>query len=77
MALTQPVTFSNVTEVVSAAAQTQILTQCALFKTLIKDPTAGTSALHPDLDEISPQMATRLRAFFDQLTAAIDAAPTA
>lgn len=77
MALTQPVTFTSVTEVVSAAAQTQILTECAKFKTLIGNPAAGVSALHPDLDQMSPQMATRLRAFFDQLTAAIDAAPTA
>lgn len=68
---------TNVTEVVSAAAQTQILARINLIKALIPDPTAGTSAPTGDHDAIKPHMATALRTELDALIAAVDAAPTA
>lgn len=77
MPLSQDYTFTNVTEIVSAAAQTQILAQCDVMKSLIPNPAAGVSALSPDFDEIGPDTAIKLRRALDQLKAAIDAAPTA
>lgn len=68
--------FSDVTNVIAAAAQTAVVAQVALLKALIPDITAGVSAGHPDFDLIPPEMAVKLRAEIDALSAAIDAAPT-
>lgn len=69
---------TNVTEVTSAAAQTQIIARVNLVKALIVDGIANPSGVKtPDFDTISPALADQLRAEFDALTAAIDAAPTA
>jgi len=67
---------TDVTTVVTAAGQTDILAECAKFLTLIPNPTAGVTSVHPDFDQIPPHTATKLRSEFALLTAAIDAAPT-
>lgn len=68
--------YSNVTEVVSAAAQTEILAEVDKLLALIPDITAAESAASPDFDEIPPHTASKLRDEITALKAAIDAAPT-
>lgn len=69
--------YSNVTEVVSAAAQTDILTEFDKLVALIPDGSAGDQpATSPEFDKIDPDMAVRLHAELAALRAAIDAAPT-
>lgn len=68
--------YTNVTQVVSAAAQTQILAECDKLLALVKDPELATSSAHPDFDLIHPNTARLLRAEIAALKAAIDAAPT-
>lgn len=78
MALTQP-TFGgyvNITEVVSAAAQTEIIAEIEKLAALIPTPTDQIHA-HPDFDAIRPEYSEKLHAEIDALQAAIDAAPTA
>ena len=74
----QPIgTYADVTEVVSAAAQLEIIALVNVAKALIPDITSATSATKPDFDQIPPHTAQKLRTEFDSLIAAIDAAPTA
>lgn len=68
--------YSNVTQVVSAGAQTAILAQVAKLKALLPDITQNVVATTPDFDRIPPETSVRLRAEVDALSAAIDAAPT-
>ena len=71
--------YTNVTQVVSAAASTQILAQIDVLRGLI-DIATGTAPgpqAHNGFDRIHPQLATQLMAECDALKAAISAAPTA
>lgn len=68
--------YANVTEVVSAAAQTAILAELAKLKALLPDPTAPAVQVSPDFNIIPPAAVVQLRAEIDALNAAIDAAPT-
>lgn len=66
-----------VTEIVSAAAQTEILAQIDLLIALIPDvDNLEGAAGNPDFDEISPRVASALRVELEALKTAIDAAPT-
>lgn len=70
--------YSNVTEVVSADAQTAILAEIAKFTALIPTSLEGSSpATTPEFDKMDPALGVRLRAELAALSAAIDAAPTA
>ncbi len=74
--------YADVTEVVTAVAQTAILAEIDKLAALI--PTAGvvaigssgTSEAHPDFDQIFPHTASKIQAEIVALKAAIDAAPT-
>ena len=68
---------SDTTEIVSAAAQTEILGQIDAVMALIPDPSAGVQASHPDFDDIPPATAEKLRTELTNLKTRIDAAPTA
>ena len=70
--------YTNVADVVSAAAQTTILAECDKLKALIpaQSATSSASASTPDFDQIPPHTAAKLRTEIDALKAAIDAAPT-
>ena len=78
MALTQPPFggYVDVTEVVSAAAQTEIIAEVEKLAALIPTPTDQLHP-HPEFDSIRPEYAAKLHAEIDALQAAIDAAPTA
>ena len=69
---------ADVTEIVSAAAQTAILAEVDKVLALIPDITDSTpgSQAVPDFDLILPATAVKLRAEFAALKSAIDAAPT-
>lgn len=71
--------YTDVTNVVSAAAQTEIIAQVNKLKALLPNQTAATSVsgAHPDFDQIPPHTASKFRTECDALIAAIDAAPTA
>ena len=70
--------YANVTEVVSAAAQTAILAEIDKLAALIPDGSAGDQpAAHPEFDSIRPDYAVKVHAEITALKAAIDAAPTA
>lgn len=76
----QPIgAYADITEVVSAAAQTEILAEIDKFLALIPDITADPPvvAATPDFDQIPPHTAQKLRTELASLKAAIDAAPTA
>lgn len=68
-----------ITEVVSAAAQTEILGEIDKVIALLTVQTASsqTSMPSPDFDQIPPHTATKLVAELEALKTAIDAAPTA
>jgi len=68
--------YSNVTDIVTAAAQTKIITQVNKLKALIPASTDTTSGDHPDFDQLSPRLADQLRLEIAALVTAIDAAPT-
>lgn len=68
--------YADITNVIDPDAVTALDVQLALFKELIPDPTSATAGVKPDFDEIMPHTAAKLRAEFDLLAAAIDAAPT-
>jgi len=67
--------YTDITQVISAAAQTAILVETAKFKALI-EIVNGTAQSSPDFGEIPPALSARLVAEFEALEAAIDAAPT-
>lgn len=69
--------YTTGTNPITALAQTDVLAQIDKLKALIPDPTASVPAAHPDFDQISPQVATRLRAEIDALKVAIDATAVA
>lgn len=72
--------YTAVTEVTSAAAQTQILARVDLFLALFPDPESESHAksrAHPDFDLIHPHTVKLIRAEIAALKTAIDAAPTA
>lgn len=70
--------YANVTEVITAAAQTEVLAEIDKLKALITDPndTTGLEPPHPDFIDIPPHTADKLRSEIDALKTAIDAAPT-
>lgn len=70
------------TEVISAAAQTEVIAEIAKLSALIADPYdaygAGVhSAGSPDFDHMHPENAHKLQLELKALKTAIDAAPTA
>jgi len=65
--------FQNVTEVISANGQTDVITEV----TRLRSALVPTSGISPDFDQIPPHMAEKLIVEIDALIAAIDAAPTA
>ena len=70
----------SVTEVISAAAQTELLATLDELKTLIPEPGVAADGIappHPDFGLINPATAEKLRAEIDALKTEIDAAPTA
>lgn len=71
--------YSNVTQVVSAAAQTAILAEVDKFLAVLPNPDAAppTQGATPDYDDIRPEILANIRAEISALKAAIDAAPTA
>ena len=71
------ITYAACTEIISANAQAQVIAKINQLRNSIPDPTAGTSASHPDWDQLHPRMAEQLRAELLAITVAIDAAPTA
>ena len=73
--VTSLLAFTVPTQVISAAAQAQVLAQIDVVRNAIPDPTTGRSATHPDWDQMHPRMAEQLRAELAALKAAIDAAP--
>ncbi len=69
--------YSNITDVVSAAAQTAILAEIDKLAALIPDGSAGDQpATSPEFDAIRPEYAVKLQTEITALKAAIDAAPT-
>ena len=69
--------YTDVTEVVSANAQTEILAEVDKLAALIPDGSAGDQpATKPEFDAIRPDYAVKLHAEITALKAAIDAAPT-
>ncbi len=83
-------TYPNVTNVVSAAAQTEIIALLTELKTLIPGtpkaftagegtPVGGASEAampHPEFDKMPQDLAERLLVEINAIDAAIDAAPT-
>jgi hypothetical protein len=71
--------YANVSNVVSAAAQTAILAEVEKLGALIDMNGAGSegSMASPEFDRLHPALSKQLRAEIDALKAAIDAAPTA
>lgn len=75
--------YTNVTNVISAAAQTEVLGEVDKLIALIKDPAVEQSATYPtpsaspDFDRVHPAFARQLHKELAALKAAIDAAPTA
>ena len=69
--------YNDITDVVSAAAQTSILAEMDKFIALLPDSANGKPGATPDFDAIRPELEQVLRAEFAALKAAIDAAPTA
>ncbi len=70
--------YSNITQVVSAAAQTAILAEIDKFAGVLPDPEASppTQGASPDYDAIRSDVIKNIRVELDALKAAIDAAPT-
>lgn len=74
---------ANVTEIISANAQTMVLARIDTVLTYIPDVTRGGNGgqgvanLHPDFDEIPPATAQKLRDLLTALKTAVDAAPVA
>lgn len=67
-------------EVVSAAAQTEIIANLDSFKALFTSGTVsddGSSNAHPDFDKIPPEAGAKLLAEIDALNVIIEAMPTA
>lgn len=72
--------YANVTEVISAAAQTAVLAEINKFIALIPAETGASTDVHgvaPFYDFIPPPVASALRTELAALKTAIDAAPTA
>lgn len=69
--------YTNVTDVISGAAQTAVLARIDLFLALFPDPEAAHQPVHPDFDLVHPNTAAQIRAEIAALKVAIDAAPTA
>lgn len=71
--------YANVSQVVSAAAQTAILAEIDKFTALLPNSSTGAVASGdlPDADAIRPELETAIRVEIAALKAAIDAAPTA
>lgn len=75
--------YANVTQVISAAAQTAVLAECDKMLALLPNAnatnakTAGVAGVSPLFDEIPPATALQLRVELTALKTAIDAAPTA
>lgn len=69
--------YTNVTQVISAAAQTAVLAEVDKLLALIPDPTVGGGGVAPFYDAFRPEIAAALRLEIAALKAAIDAAPTA
>lgn len=74
---TVPIGTYAVTEVVSAAAQAEIIAQIDTFLALLPNSSTGAAGGSPDYDAIRAELETNIRAELAALTAAIDAAPTA
>lgn len=77
-AINSQLTFAAATEVISAAAQTEVLALVDVLLDSIPDPTTtapGNNA-HTEWDDMSPRMASQLRVELAALKTAIDAAPT-
>lgn len=69
----------TITQVISAAAQTEILAAIDSFLALLPNSSTGAAASGdmPDADAIRPEYETKVRVEIAALRAAIDAAPTA
>lgn len=77
--------YSNITQVISAAAKTAIKTELHKLRDLVQDPAIQSNRTttpypnpgpSPDFDKVHPQLARQLRVEHAALDAAIDAAPT-
>ena len=68
--------YTDVTEVVSAAAQLEILAEVDKLIALLPNSASGAAGATPDFDAIRPEYEVILRAELAALKAAIDAAPT-
>lgn len=64
-------------EVMSEAAQDEVIAKINQVKALFPDPTTAVSSGHTDFDRIGAELRTKLRTLFDELAAAVEAAPTA
>lgn len=69
--------YANVTEVVSAAGQTQILAEVDKLRALLESTTRNANTADTVFGRMAPSTKTFLLAEIDALKAAIDAAPTA
>lgn len=74
--------YTDLTEVVSAAAKAQLDTQLAKLQALIPTaaqlapPASGTKSASPDFDQFHPNQAQAVHAELDGFKAAYQAAPT-
>lgn len=68
--------YTDLTEIVSAAAQAEIAAEIAKLTALVPDISVAASQAHPDFDQIPPHTASKLRTEIAALAAAIAAAPT-
>lgn len=66
-----------VTNIVSAAAQAEILAQVDVLLALLPNSSTGAAGASPDYDAIRPELETNLRRELAALRTGIDAAPTA
>lgn len=71
--------YTNVSQVISAAAQTAVLAEIDKFLALFPNSATGAagSGAMPDAEAIRPELETKIRVEIAALKAAIDAAPTA
>lgn len=72
--------YTNVPNVISAAAQTAVLAEIDKFLALFPDPQLESHAknrAHPDFDLVHPATVLKIRSEIAALKTAIDAAPTA
>lgn len=69
--------YTNGTQVVSAAANTEIQANITKLLALFPDPADATSSPSPDFDLIPPEIRTKIRTEISAMATAIAAAPDA